>query len=77
LFDIWLQPFISLVHGAIVWSAGFGRQVSWRGISYRLAPGGKIESSWRNDDPAVLPMPCAAADGLNLRRDNANYRKIG
>ena len=73
-FDIWFQPFISLIHGAIVWSAGFGWHVTWRGISYRLASGGKVLSSWRNDDPAVLPMPCAA-DELDSRRNFPQYRK--
>ena len=74
-FDIWLQPLISLIHGIIVWSAGFGRHVSWRGISYRLAPDGKIERSWRSDDPAVLPMPGVVARRSQNRSENSHIGK--
>jgi len=76
-FDIWLQPVISLIHGIIVWSAGFGRQVTWRGISYRLSTDGKIERSWRIDDPAVLPMPGINADATELQSQDFGYRKAG
>lgn len=70
-FDIWFQPVISVIHGIIVWSAGIGRHINWRGISYSLAADGKIMRSWRSDDPAVLPMPGLAADGPKSRRKAA------
>ncbi|MGD0517505.1 MAG: glycosyltransferase [Thermoguttaceae bacterium] len=76
-FDIWFQPVISLIHGIIVWSAGFGRHVSWRGISYRLTGDGKIKGAWRSNDSAVLPMPGVAADLTESQRKNAEYQKIG
>jgi ceramide glucosyltransferase len=66
-FDILFQPAIGLIHGIIVWTAGFGRQISWRGIGYRLATNGKIKASWRNTDPAVLPMPGLAAELQNQK----------
>jgi cellulose synthase/poly-beta-1,6-N-acetylglucosamine synthase-like glycosyltransferase len=75
-FDIYLQPMISLIHGIIVWSAGFGRHVSWRGINYCLAADGKIKGSWRSSDPAVLPMPGVAADTTESQR-RFTYRKTG
>ncbi len=76
-FDIWLQPLVSLLHGIIVCSAGFGRHISWRGISYCLTAGGKIERSWRTDDPPVLPMPGIAAEMLRSQIKMPDYRKAG
>ena len=75
-FDIWFQPAIGLVHGIIILSAGFGRRVSWRGIGYRLSAQGKIETSWRNADPAVLPMPGIAAALPTSRQSAADYQKV-
>jgi ceramide glucosyltransferase len=76
-FDIWLQPLISLTHGIVLWSSAVGRQVSWRGIDYRLSAGGKIQSSWRADDPAVIPMPGQAAGASKFSGKFADYRKAG
>jgi cellulose synthase/poly-beta-1,6-N-acetylglucosamine synthase-like glycosyltransferase len=67
-FDIWLQPLVSLVHGMIVCGAGVGRRISWRGISYRLSRGGKVERIWRADDPPVLPMPGIALETPHAAR---------
>ncbi len=75
-FDILFQPAISLIHGIIVLSAGFGRHISWRGISYRLATDGKITGSWRSNDPAVLPMPGLAADLPISKQRMADYQKV-
>jgi ceramide glucosyltransferase len=76
-FDIWFQPIIGLIHGFIVWSAGFGRHVSWRGIRYRLSTDGKIDRAWRSDDPAVLPMPGITGNALESRLEISGYRKAG
>jgi ceramide glucosyltransferase len=76
-FDIWFQPVIGLIHGIIVLSAGIGRHVSWRGISYSLTGDGKLKGTWRCTDSAVLPMPGVAADLQKLSRKTAKYQKIG
>jgi hypothetical protein len=75
-FDILFQPAISLIHGIIVLSAGFGRHISWRGIGYRLAADGKIQGSWRSNDPALLPMPGLAAGLPRSKRRSADYQKV-
>ncbi len=75
-FDIWFQPAISLIHGIIILSAGFGRHISWRGIGYRLAADGKIKGSWRGNDPAVLPMPGIAAGLPKSKSSTADYQKV-
>jgi ceramide glucosyltransferase len=75
-FDIYLQSMTSLIHGIIVWSAGFGQHVSWRGITYCLEADGKIKRSWRSDDPAVLPMPGVASEASQSQR-RFGYRKTG
>ncbi len=76
LFDIWLQPAISLVHGIIIFSAAFGRHINWRGIGYRLSADGKIKASWRDNDPAILPVPGIAAGISNPRQRAADYQKV-
>jgi ceramide glucosyltransferase len=59
-FDIWFHPFSGLFHWLAMLGSLFGREVTWRGIGYRLRHGGKIDRLWRSNDPAVLPLP-----GLN------------
>jgi ceramide glucosyltransferase len=76
-YDIWLQPLIALIHGIVIWSSSMGRQITWRGISYRLSADGKIQKSWRHDDPAVLPMPGLAANAQELSREFSGYQKVG
>jgi len=76
-FDILLQPFISLIHGIIVWSSSFGRHVTWRGISYRLSAHGKIQRTWHTDDPPVLPMPGIAGNSSKFLGKLAGLRKAG
>jgi hypothetical protein len=74
-FDIWFQPAISLIHGLIVWSAGFGRCVSWRGISYRLSDSGKLIGTWRSTDSHLLPMPGVATDTPQSNQNNVDIQK--
>jgi ceramide glucosyltransferase len=76
MFDIWLQPLIGLIHGIVICSAGFGRHISWRGISYRLNADGKIERTTRSDDPAVLPMP-GIVEASRWTSKHADYLKVG
>jgi ceramide glucosyltransferase len=60
-FDIWLHPLSGLFHWLAVLSSLAGRELTWRGIRYRLRRDGKIARFWRLSDPAVLPLP-----GLNV-----------
>ena len=32
----WGTPLVSAIHAAIVWSAGFGREIEWAGVRYAL-----------------------------------------
>jgi ceramide glucosyltransferase len=59
-FDVWLHPLSGLFHWLAVLGSLFGREVTWRGIRYRLRRGGKIVRCWRESDPVTLPLP-----GLN------------
>lgn len=74
-FDIWLNPFIGLLHWAAVLSSSVGRHVTWRGISYRLAGGGKIKAIWRVDEPMTLPMASLKNSAVLLKRKFAAVGK--
>jgi ceramide glucosyltransferase len=49
-FDIWANPLVELAHWIGVSSAAFGRHVLWRGIRYRVLPGGQVDKIIRDDD---------------------------
>ena len=49
-FDIWASPLVELAHWIGVSSAAFGRWVNWRGIRYRILPGGQVQEILRPDD---------------------------
>jgi cellulose synthase/poly-beta-1,6-N-acetylglucosamine synthase-like glycosyltransferase len=42
-FDIWANPLVEFAHWIGVFSAAFGNYVTWRGIRYRVKPGGQVE----------------------------------
>jgi len=42
-FDIWANPLVELAHWIGVSSAAVGRSILWRGIRYRVAPGGAVQ----------------------------------
>jgi ceramide glucosyltransferase len=48
-FDIWANPLVELAHWIGVSSAAFGRHVLWRGIRYRVLPGGQVQKIIRSD----------------------------
>ena len=42
-FDIWLAPFSGLLLLAAFVASAFGDRICWRGIGYRIRPGGRIQ----------------------------------
>ena len=48
-FDIWANPLVEFAHWIGVLSAGVGRYVNWRGIRYRVVPGGQVRKIIRDD----------------------------
>jgi hypothetical protein len=42
-FDVWASPLVELAHWIGVSSAAVGRWVNWRGIRYRILPGGLVQ----------------------------------
>jgi hypothetical protein len=53
LFDTWGHPLVELAHWLGVASAAVGRLISWRGICYRVLPGGQVQEIIRADAEAV------------------------
>lgn len=49
-FEVWAGPLIILANLAVVAASAIGREVRWRGISYRLHPDGRIASIRRAED---------------------------
>lgn len=75
-WDVWAGPVVGLVHWLGMLGSLFGRQVAWRGISYRVLPGGQISSVQREDQPATpqaqqRPQPEGVAEEL------VTYQKAG
>jgi glycosyltransferase involved in cell wall biosynthesis len=54
-FDLWSGPLVGLFTWAMVAGSWFGSRIAWRGIVYRLLPGGKIQTISRGE-PAVRPV---------------------
>ena len=50
-FDIWANPLVEFAHWIGVVSAGVGRFVRWRGIGYRVLPGGQLRTIVRPGEP--------------------------
>ncbi len=48
-FDIWANPLVELAHWIGVLSASFGHEIAWRGIRYRVAPGGMVQEIIHDD----------------------------
>jgi len=78
-FDIWAAPAVGLLNWLGVLGSLFGRHVDWRGIRYRLYPGGKIREMHRQDQPP----PCGGDEDsprqtLKIKPQQAvPYRKAG
>ncbi len=57
-FDIVCNPIGGLVNWFAVVSSIFGRHIRWRGISYRVLPGGKVRTLRRLEPShAAIPFP--------------------
>ncbi|NLF08886.1 MAG: glycosyltransferase [Pirellulaceae bacterium] len=54
-FDVWANPLVELAHWIGVASASVGRWVNWRGISYHVLPGGKVQRIVRADGASEQP----------------------
>jgi hypothetical protein len=54
-FDLWSGPLVGLFTWAMVAISLFGSRITWRGIVYRLLPGGKIQTISR-EEPGVLRL---------------------
>ena len=52
-FDIWANPLVELAHWFGVSSAAVGRQILWRGIRYRVLPGGQVQEILHGDCESV------------------------
>ncbi len=52
-FDLWSGPLVELFTWAMVASSLSASRITWRGIVYRLLPGGKIQTISR-EEPGVL-----------------------
>lgn len=56
-FDVWANPLAKLVHWLGVLGSLFGRHISWRGITYRVFPGGQIRIAGREHDDDHRDQP--------------------
>ncbi len=65
-FDVWANPLVEFAHWIGVASAALGRYVNWRGIRYRVLPGGQVRKIIRNDIAAEAP-----------EEEQVCYRKAG
>jgi hypothetical protein len=53
MFDIWLHPVAALFNWRGMLLSCFGRQITWRGNTYRILPGGQIRLV-QPDQPKTL-----------------------
>ena len=49
LFDLWSGPLVGLFTWAMMAASLFGSRITWRGITYRLRPGGKVQTISREE----------------------------
>jgi len=55
-FDILASPFVGAVSWLTMLSSAFGDQITWRGVTYRILPGGQIELVNRQPLPSTDPQ---------------------
>lgn len=55
-FDIWAGPVVNLVNAVALAASMLGRQITWRGITYRLYHGGRI-ALVRREEGSEAPDP--------------------
>jgi len=70
-FDVWMRPVVALVNWLGVLGSLFGRQITWRGISYSISSGGQIRTLWREDEPT----PPSAGDEKHHQKPDTPARK--
>lgn len=83
-WDTWAGPLAALFNWLAMLAALVGRHVAWRGIHYRLQPGGKVCAVWRDQQGggaagrATPPKDRAEQDDDGRRAESARrYRKAG
>ncbi|NQT38230.1 MAG: glycosyltransferase [Planctomycetes bacterium] len=77
-FDIWAGPLAGLVNWFGLFGALLGRHITWRGTSYRLFPGGKIQMMARDDNekPTIIPFPRLESPAAKSDR-SLSWEKVG
>ena len=68
-FDIWANPLVELAHWIGVSSAAVGRSILWRGIRYRVVPGGAVQE--------IIHAAEADAADVNEDEEPMRYRIAG
>jgi cellulose synthase/poly-beta-1,6-N-acetylglucosamine synthase-like glycosyltransferase len=87
-FDVWAGPLARLVHWLGMLGSLLGRQVTWRGISYRVFSGGQTRLAGRDGrfareaaDGCVAAQPApdeeCSPDPATATKKLAAYRKAG
>jgi len=59
-FEIWTGPLVTLVNWIELVGSMLGREITWRGIGYRLAPGGRVEAILRRQAAPHQALPADA-----------------
>jgi len=59
-FELWTGPLVALVNWIELVGSMLGREITWRGIGYRLAPGGRVEAIFRHQAPPHRARPAYA-----------------
>ena len=79
-FDIWMEPLISLVNWVGMISSLFGQTITWRGVTYRLFRGGRIETTHRCEEPTSPDHEPPREDSdreIAPKKRHASYRRAG
>ena len=78
-FDVWAGPLVGLANWFALLSSVVGRHITWRGITYRIFPGGQIQLVDRDDrfDTAGLEPDEEALPDDAVIRPFEPYRKAG
>jgi len=67
-FDVWVNPLVEIAHWIGVLSSAVGRCIVWRGIRYRVLPGGKVKEIVRGE---------AVVKADEDEQDQIYYAKVG
>jgi hypothetical protein len=67
-FDVWANPLARFVHWLGVLGSLFGRHISWRGVSYRVFPGGQIRIAGRDDEGPFQEPETATKESISYRK---------